>query len=128
MSQVAVVLWNPDEELTKAATTLHITDGEPRPEHLVRKNGQAIAVFFKERGISIERYMEMFPGYVVPTQTKNLTTWDSPLTWQRLPIDESSICRLVELIGMPISVFCHFRRNDTIPRFMYRASLNKPEA
>ena len=64
MTQLVVIFWNQDEPTTKAATTIHLFESEPKPENLGRQDGMSIAEFFKSRNISINQYMEMFPGKV----------------------------------------------------------------
>ncbi len=118
MPQLAVVLWNQDE-MTKAATTMHVLENEPKPEDLSRKEGKSICEFFKIRNIPIEQYMEMFPGCIIPVS--DIThSWDSQLLRQDLPSDQENMRKLATLIEMPISVFVYFRHHDKTPRFLYR--------
>ena len=123
MPNIAIVQWNQDKYLTRAATSIHRTDNKPDRANLKPDAGQSISDFMSETGVSIQEYMGMFPGKLIPRgwqhgQPTESYSWDSQIAWQTLPTDRKSLKRLAHRLGICIWLF-YFYDGDRTPKLAF---------
>jgi len=106
-----IVQWNAQNP-HRAADSFHL--GSVEIADLTFKDGQGIAQICKERGVTIEAYMQAFPGRCLPRDWVSSDpyplSWDVPLDTQLLPDDDDGMRRLATMLGEDLEVYAYERR------------------